>query len=102
MRNWQFFIDVGGTFTDVVAFRPDGRLLTHKLLSSGAVRGQCDVGSTPARIIDSQRIGDPDGFWIGYSIVLYGNEAVSFATSKVTDSCCATGSLTLDPPLPQA
>src|SRR5262249_16807294 len=30
---WQFFIDRGGTFTDIVARAPDGRLLTHKLLS---------------------------------------------------------------------
>ena len=30
---WQFWIDRGGTFTDVVARRPDGALLTHKLLS---------------------------------------------------------------------
>ncbi len=30
---WQFWIDRGGTFTDVVARRPDGRVLTHKLLS---------------------------------------------------------------------
>ncbi len=30
---WQFWIDRGGTFTDVVARRPDGRLLTRKLLS---------------------------------------------------------------------
>ncbi|MCO5760402.1 MAG: hydantoinase B/oxoprolinase family protein [Chromatiaceae bacterium] len=30
---WQFWIDRGGTFTDLVARRPDGRLLTHKLLS---------------------------------------------------------------------
>jgi 5-oxoprolinase (ATP-hydrolysing) len=30
---WQFWIDRGGTFTDVVARRPDGSLVTHKLLS---------------------------------------------------------------------
>ncbi len=30
---WQFWIDRGGTFTDVVARRPDGALVTHKLLS---------------------------------------------------------------------
>src|SRR6186713_2144064 len=30
---WQFWIDRGGTFTDVVAKRPDGMLVTHKLLS---------------------------------------------------------------------
>jgi 5-oxoprolinase (ATP-hydrolysing) len=32
-RRWQFWIDRGGTFTDVVARRPDGALVTHKLLS---------------------------------------------------------------------
>ena len=30
---WQFWIDRGGTFTDVVGRRPDGTLVTHKLLS---------------------------------------------------------------------
>ena len=30
---WQFWIDRGGTFTDVVGRRPDGSLVTHKLLS---------------------------------------------------------------------
>ncbi len=30
---WDFWIDRGGTFTDVVARRPDGSLVTHKLLS---------------------------------------------------------------------
>src|SRR5499427_6494444 len=30
---WQFWIDRGGTFTDIVARRPDGSLVTHKLLS---------------------------------------------------------------------
>jgi 5-oxoprolinase (ATP-hydrolysing) len=30
---WQFWIDRGGTFTDIVAKRPDGQLLTSKLLS---------------------------------------------------------------------
>ena len=30
---WQFWIDRGGTFTDIVARQPDGALLTHKLLS---------------------------------------------------------------------
>jgi 5-oxoprolinase (ATP-hydrolysing) len=30
---WQFWVDRGGTFTDIVAQRPDGALVTHKLLS---------------------------------------------------------------------
>jgi 5-oxoprolinase (ATP-hydrolysing) len=30
---WQFWIDRGGTFTDIVAQRPDGQLVVHKWLS---------------------------------------------------------------------
>src|SRR5690349_23691039 len=32
-EGWHFWIDRGGTFTDVVARSPDGRILTKKLLS---------------------------------------------------------------------
>jgi 5-oxoprolinase (ATP-hydrolysing) len=35
---WQIWIDRGGTFTDLVARRPDGRLVTHKLLSENPER----------------------------------------------------------------
>ena len=35
---WRFWIDRGGTFTDVVARRPDGALLTRKLLSEDPAR----------------------------------------------------------------
>ncbi|WP_405672732.1 hydantoinase B/oxoprolinase family protein [Streptomyces sp. NBC_01530] len=38
MAGWQFWVDRGGTFTDIVARRPDGRLLTHKLLSENPAR----------------------------------------------------------------
>ncbi len=37
---WQFWIDRGGTFTDLVARHPDGRLVTHKLLSENPERYQ--------------------------------------------------------------
>ena len=36
--SWEFWIDRGGTFTDVVARRPDGVLLTRKLLSENPGR----------------------------------------------------------------
>jgi len=32
-KKWQFWIDRGGTFTDIIARKPDGTLATHKLLS---------------------------------------------------------------------
>ena len=52
---WQFWIDRGGTFTDIVAKRPDGTLVTHKLLSENperytdaAVQGIRDILRIPA------------------------------------------------------
>ena len=36
MSKWNFYIDRGGTFTDVVAESPEGRLSTLKLLSDSA------------------------------------------------------------------
>ncbi len=54
---WQFFIDRGGTFTDIVARAPDGRLLTHKLLSEdpdayadAAIAGIADLLGVPRGI----------------------------------------------------
>ena len=47
---WQFWIDRGGTFTDIVTRSPDGTIQTHKLLSENpehyrdaAVQGVRDV-----------------------------------------------------------
>jgi len=40
MSGWQFWIDRGGTFTDIVAVTPSGTLLTRKLLSENPERYQ--------------------------------------------------------------
>jgi 5-oxoprolinase (ATP-hydrolysing) len=37
-RQWQFWVDRGGTFTDIVALRPDGTIETAKLLSENPER----------------------------------------------------------------
>nr|MCH9844992.1 hydantoinase/oxoprolinase family protein [Alphaproteobacteria bacterium] len=51
---WQFWIDRGGTFTDIVARSPDGMLKTHKLLSENpeqyadaAIQGIHDILDIP-------------------------------------------------------
>jgi len=62
---WEFWIDRGGTFTDVIGRRPDGALVTHKLLSENpeayrdaAVHGiRHLLGLTPGSAIPSERIG---------------------------------------------
>ena len=38
MEKWQFWIDRGGTFTDIVARRPDGTLSVRKMLSENPER----------------------------------------------------------------
>lgn len=61
---WQFWVDRGGTFTDVVARMPDGTLKTHKLLSENpeayrdaAVQGIRDLmGLEPGAAIPSDQI----------------------------------------------
>ena len=39
-KGWEIWIDRGGTFTDLVAKRPDGRIVTHKLLSDNPEKYQ--------------------------------------------------------------
>jgi 5-oxoprolinase (ATP-hydrolysing) len=63
--SWDFWIDRGGTFTDVIARRPDGTLVAHKLLSDNpeaygdaAVQGIRDlIGLNPREPIPAGLIG---------------------------------------------
>lgn len=54
---WQFWIDRGGTFTDVVARRPDGRLVTHKLLSENPARYADSAVAGVREILDAAADG---------------------------------------------
>jgi 5-oxoprolinase (ATP-hydrolysing) len=62
---WEFWIDRGGTFTDIVARRPDGRLVARKLLSDNpaaysdaAVAGIRQLlGVEPGQEIPASQIG---------------------------------------------
>ena len=65
---WHFWIDRGGTFTDVVARRPQGGLVTHKLLSDNpehyrdaAIHGIREVlgvaPGEPVRGVDAVKMG---------------------------------------------
>jgi 5-oxoprolinase (ATP-hydrolysing) len=57
-KRWQFWIDRGGTFTDVVARRPDGVLVTHKLLSENPGR-YADPAVAAIRHLLGVAPGDP-------------------------------------------
>ncbi len=73
-NRWQFWIDRGGTFTDIVARRPDGTLLTHKLLSENPKQYQDAVLQgirnilglkaqeiVPAALVESIKLGTTVG-----------------------------------------
>jgi 5-oxoprolinase (ATP-hydrolysing) len=62
---WDFWIDRGGTFTDVIGRRPDGELVTHKLLSENpqsyadaAITGiRRLLGLAPGALLPAEQIG---------------------------------------------
>ena len=54
---WQFWVDRGGTFTDIVARAPDGALSTLKLLSESPVHDE-DAGVAGIRRILGLRDGE--------------------------------------------
>ena len=57
-RQWRFWIDRGGTFTDIVARTPEGNLETHKLLSDNP-RQSLDAPVQGIREVLNLAPGDP-------------------------------------------
>jgi len=76
-RGWQFWIDRGGTFTDVVARAPDGTIRIHKLLSED-----------PERYEDAaiQGIRDVLGLGPNEPLPLHCIEAVRMGTTVATNA----------------
>ncbi|MFN3594278.1 MAG: hydantoinase B/oxoprolinase family protein [Thiobacillaceae bacterium] len=71
---WQFWIDRGGTFTDVIGRAPDGRLISRKLLSEAPERyrdaatagireilGLAPEATIPSGLIESVKMGTTVG-----------------------------------------
>lgn len=69
--NWQFWIDVGGTFTDCIGISPTGEKRVSKVLSSGQVIGRAIGKSSnngPESGFVSQELkGQCPHFWDGYA-----------------------------------
>ena len=92
---WSFWLDVGGTFTDCLALRPDGELLRRKVLSSSRLKGR---GTTAeAGLIDVARRGEPDDFWRGYKLRLLDDRGQLLHETLISGSSSA-GTLRLELP----
>src|SRR6187402_1569536 len=92
---WEFWIDVGGTFTDCLARTPDGSLRRHKLLSSGVTKGRVGSGSSSRLIVDTARYDDPDDFWTGWRLAIVNSAGDEIDHATVINYDSATGQLSL-------
>ncbi|SFJ64825.1 hydantoinase B/oxoprolinase family protein [Planctomicrobium piriforme] len=99
MNRWQFWIDVGGTFTDCVAQTPDGGLVEWKTLSSGAVKGRVDELVSGKALLDPLRAGVAENFWSGWTLTLRATGNEKSWSSRVVASQ-EDGRLTLSDGLP--
>ncbi|MFC5462875.1 hydantoinase B/oxoprolinase family protein [Massilia niabensis] len=75
--DWQFWIDRGGTFTDIVARTPGGQLVTHKLLSENP-EGYRDAAVAGIRHLLGVAPGDP--------LPVHAIEAVKMGTTVATNA----------------
>ena len=81
---WEFWIDVGGTFTDCLAREPGGRLLISKVLSSGTLSGVA-LETGEGTLTDPGLASLADGVLAGYRLRWTGaspGEAAVLANEK--------------------
>jgi 5-oxoprolinase (ATP-hydrolysing) len=91
----EFWIDVGGTFTDCLVRHPDGSMGRHKLLSSGVTKGRVGQGSNSHEIIDTARRNDPSGFWTGWQLAIVGPDGAEIDRAEVVEFDRSEGRLRL-------
>ena len=99
--DWQFWIDVGGTFTDCLGLGTNGQELRHKVLSNGVTKGVTTSGCTRDCIVDPTRCRDPNDFWRGFQLRLFNANGQVVSQVTVGKSLRSDGCLHLDSPLPE-
>ncbi|MCZ6507883.1 MAG: hydantoinase/oxoprolinase family protein, partial [Acidobacteria bacterium] len=83
MSLWQFWIDVGGTFTDCLARGPDGSVRAYKVLSSGVVKGRVEEVLSDGRLRCSGLDDYETGFFDDYEIRRLGPSGSVEQTGRV-------------------
>ena len=102
MKPWEFWIDVGGTFTDCIACSPEDDLVPLKVLSSAVTKGQVQQVVGTDRLVDLSRTSDPTDFWVGYPLRCLDRDGHPLLEATVTAFDAGTGRLTIDQVLPDS
>jgi len=97
-REWQIWIDTGGTFTDCLARDPQGRLHRAKVLSSSALRGMVEERIGERRLRVTARWRAPAGFAVGFQFGLLDRSQSEW---KVTAFGAEERVIELDGPVPE-
>ena len=95
--NWDFFVDVGGTFTDCLGRSPDGQLHRTKVLSRGSLSVRVKERVSANRLKLFEDPGCPEQLFDGFFIQMEGLES----DVKVCDWDPKTLVLELDQVIPE-
>lgn len=95
---WEFWIDVGGTFTDCIGRPTQGETCRLKTLSSGVVKGTATRIDRQS-LYDSARTGDPVDFWKDWQLRCLNSDGVVLCERKVIRSSPESGQLVVNKPL---
>ena len=94
IRNvWKIWIDTGGTFTDCVAYDPEGKRHTLKVLSKSSLRGRILEKLTPVEFRISVQWATDKNIFEGYDFMILGSKDVR---AKVKHIDLKSSSISLD------
>jgi 5-oxoprolinase (ATP-hydrolysing) len=100
--SWQFWIDVGGTFTDCIAQSPDGTEHLAKVLSSGLTKGAVGQWDSPRQFVDARFIDSGDRFWESAEVSFLDEQGTVQAIGRIVSFDQSCGAFVLEEELPQA
>ncbi len=95
----EFWIDVGGTFTDCLMRTTDDRLSTFKVLSSGVTKGCATEYLGERSFRDQSHIGDPPRFWEGYRCHRFDRNGNPGEVCQIVEFDSKSGTFTTDCPI---
>lgn len=71
-KRWQVWVDTGGTFTDCIAFSPEGEMRRAKVLSNSSLRGEITSVISDCRYRITQEWNAPVNFVKGFRFRMLG------------------------------